>query len=105
MCRYDNCWVDPDIQADYEGAESLSPERHIKMASILDDLDHDIAYYVCQWGVGENLAEWAAPIGNTYRISNDIYNAWRSVWRITNQAVPYWRHTTVGAYPDLDMLM
>lgn len=47
----------------------------------------------------------ASEIANSWRISNDIYNAWRSIWRITNQVVPYYRHTRVGAYPDMDMLL
>ena len=38
-------------------------------------------------------------------MSNDIYNAWRSIWRITNQVVPYWRNTRPGAFPDMDMLL
>ena len=47
----------------------------------------------------------ASAIGNTWRISNDIYNEWRAIWRITNEVVPYWRYTTAGAFPDMDMLM
>ncbi|KAI1485776.1 glycoside hydrolase superfamily [Biscogniauxia mediterranea] len=104
--KYDNCYAaSPDTQADYTSPVSTSPERHQKMASVLDSLDHDISYFVCQWGVGENLEEWAPPISNSYRISNDIYNAWRSIWRITNQVVPFYKVTAVGAYPDMDMLI
>lgn len=47
----------------------------------------------------------ASEIANSWRISNDIYNAWRSIWRITNQVVPYYKHTGVGAYADMDMLI
>lgn len=47
----------------------------------------------------------ASAIGNTWRMSNDIYNAWRSIWRITNQVVPYHRVTKAGAFPDMDMLI
>ncbi|KAI1378524.1 carbohydrate-binding module family 35 protein [Hypoxylon crocopeplum] len=104
--KYDNCYSSSrDTMADYVSPASTSPERHKKMASILDGVDRDIAYFICQWGLGEDLGEWASPIGNVYRISNDIYNAWRSVWRITNQAVPFYKSTTVGAYPDMDMLI
>jgi alpha-galactosidase len=38
-------------------------------------------------------------------MSNDISNNWASIWRITNEVVPYYKHTAVGAYPDMDMLM
>ncbi|KAL7625540.1 hypothetical protein AAE478_004760 [Parahypoxylon ruwenzoriense] len=104
--KYDNCYSSSrDTMADYVSPASTSPERHKKMASVLDGVDRDIAYFICQWGIGEDLGEWAPPIGNIYRISNDIYNAWRSVWRIANQVVPFYKSTTAGAYPDMDMLI
>ncbi|KAF7551758.1 hypothetical protein G7Z17_g4786 [Cylindrodendrum hubeiense] len=59
----------------------------------------------------ETFAEWggdtlkASAIGNSWRISNDIYGAWRSIWRITNEAIRYFKYTTAGAFPDLDMLI
>lgn len=86
-------------------AESQSPARFQHMAAELDAVDREIRYYVCQWGIGVDTGEWASKIGNSWRISNDIYNAWRSIWRITNQFVPYYRHTTVGAFADMDMLI
>lgn len=51
------------------------------------------------------LPSRAADIATSWRISNDIQNDWNSIWRITNQVVPYFKHTQVGAYPDMDMLM
>ncbi|KAK7734293.1 hypothetical protein SLS53_007943 [Cytospora paraplurivora] len=59
----------------------------------------------------DSISEWGADslkapkIGNSWRISNDIYDAWRSIWRITNQVVPYFKHTGVGAYADMDMII
>ncbi|KAI2620065.1 carbohydrate-binding module family 35 protein [Hypoxylon sp. NC1633] len=104
--KYDNCYSSStEVMADYVSPASTSPERHEKMASVLDGVGRDIAYFICQWGIGEDLGKWAPPIGNVYRISNDIYNAWRSIWRITNQVVPFYKSTTVGAYPDMDMLI
>ncbi|OTB03657.1 carbohydrate-binding module family 35 protein [Hypoxylon sp. CI-4A] len=104
--KYDNCYSSSNTTAaDYVSAESTSPARHEKMAAVLDGLDRDLAYFICQWGIGEDVLEWAPPISNTYRISNDIYNSWRNIWRITNQAAPFYKTTTVGAYPDMDMLI
>jgi alpha-galactosidase len=47
----------------------------------------------------------AAPLGNSWRMSNDIFNAWRAIWRITNQAVAHSKYNGPGAFADLDMLM
>lgn len=104
--RYDNCYSTSNTtMVDSSSAESQSPARFHHMAAELDAVDRDIQYFVCQWGIGTNTGEWASKIGNSWRISNDIYNAWRSIWRITNQVVPYYRHTTVGAFADMDMLI
>lgn len=90
---------------DSSSAEAQSPARFQHMAAELDAVNRNVQYYVCQWGIGTNVGDWAAEIGATWRMSNDIYNAWRSIWRITNQIVPYFRHTTTGAFADMDMLM
>jgi alpha-galactosidase len=104
--KYDNCYpISPDVMVDYTSPVAISPVRHQKMAAELDEVDRDFSYWVCQWGIGYDVGEWASAIGNTYRISNDIYNSWRNIWRITNQVAPFWRYTTVGAYPDMDMLI
>ncbi|KAI0004677.1 carbohydrate-binding module family 35 protein [Xylariaceae sp. FL0662B] len=104
--KYDNCYsTAPDTMTDYVSPVSTSPERHRKMAWVLDGVDRDISYFICQWGIGENLGDWAPLIGNVYRISNDIYNSWRNIWRITNQVAPFYKSTAVGAYPDMDMLI
>lgn len=44
--------------ADYDSAESGSPARFQTMAAALDAVDRDINYFVCQWGVGEDVGAW-----------------------------------------------
>lgn len=104
--KYDNCYATSNTtMVDSSSAESQSPARFQHMAAELDAVERDIKYFVCQWGIGTDVGQWASEIGNTWRISNDIYNAWRSIWRITNQVVPYYRHTKPGAFADMDMLI
>lgn len=90
---------------DYNSAGAASPSRFEKMAAALDKTARDFVFQVCQWGVGTDIGIWAARIADSFRISNDIQNNWLSIWRITNEVVPYARYTTVGAYPDMDMMI
>jgi alpha-galactosidase len=90
---------------DSDSAEAKSPARFQKMAASLDKVERAIQLFICQWGIGENVGDWASKTGNTWRMSNDIYNSWRNIWRITNQVIPYARVTAPGAFPDMDMLI
>lgn len=90
---------------DYYYHEADPSTRFRAMSDALDDVARPIVYQICQWGVGQNLGSWASEISDSWRISNDIGNNWDSIWRITNEVVPYYKHTGVGAYPDMDMLM
>ncbi|CAN8102667.1 unnamed protein product [Discula destructiva] len=103
--KYDNCYANSTTAAqDYTGAVSTSPARFQVMANALNETSQPMLYEVCQWGVGTDIGTWASEIANSWRISNDIYNGWQSIWRITNQVVPYYKHTGVGKYADMDML-
>ncbi|KAF5024523.1 hypothetical protein F66182_3463 [Fusarium sp. NRRL 66182] len=104
--KYDNCYATSRTQmVDSDSAEAKSPDRFIKMAAAINETDRDIKYFLCQWGIGEDVPEWAAPLGNSWRMSNDIFNAWRAIWRITNQVVAHAKHSSPGAFADMDMLI
>lgn len=47
---------------------------------------------------------WAPPLGNTWRITNDIVPNWQSIWRIINQLPPSASYAAPGQWPDLDMM-
>ncbi|KAF2641867.1 glycoside hydrolase [Massarina eburnea CBS 473.64] len=104
--KYDNCYSTSNTtMVDSTSSESKASTRFQRMAQSLEKVSKEMQYFVCQWGIGEDVGTWASEIGNTWRMSNDIYNAWRSIWRITNQVAPYWRNTKPGAFPDMDMLL
>jgi hypothetical protein len=59
MSRYDNCFANSTTtMVDYNGAEWISPRRFQVMAQALDTVERPIQYYVCQWGVGTDIAQW-----------------------------------------------
>ncbi|KAJ4012621.1 hypothetical protein NW752_008332 [Fusarium irregulare] len=104
--KYDNCYATSKTDmVDSDSAEAKSPDRFIKMAAAINETDRDIQYFLCQWGIGEDVPQWAAPLGNSWRMSNDIFNAWRAIWRITNQAVAHSKYNRPGAFADMDMLI
>lgn len=100
----DNCWADGVNNVVYFPNEDPST-RFKTMANALATVSRDIVYAICQWGIGDDLPEWAGPIGNSWRMSNDIINNWISIFRITNQVVPLSKYTSPGHYNDMDMLM
>jgi len=89
--------------ANYNGAVSVNPARFRTMADALNATSRQIVYQICQWGVGENIRQFA-ELGNSYRMSNDIQNNWKSIWRIANQIPPLVKWIKPGAYADMDML-
>ncbi|KAM0323770.1 hypothetical protein ACHAPQ_008573 [Fusarium lateritium] len=104
--KYDNCYATSRTEmVDADSAEAKSPDRFVKMAAAINETDRDIQYFLCQWAIGEDVPQWAAPLGNSWRMSNDIFNAWRAIWRITNQAVAHSKYNGPGAFADLDMLI
>jgi alpha-galactosidase len=43
---------------DWQSPEAQSPDRFVKMADALNSVDRDIKYFLCQWGIGEDVATW-----------------------------------------------
>jgi len=43
---------------DYHSEEAIAPTRFQKMAGVLESLERNMAYFVCQWGVGYDVGEW-----------------------------------------------
>jgi alpha-galactosidase len=101
--KYDNCWSTGSF-VDYTPQANTS-DRFQTMADALDGVDRDIVYAICEWGVGWNVGDWGSAYADSWRVSNDIQNNWASIWRITNEVVPYTKYSGVGRYPDMDMLI
>ena len=91
---YPNVAYSPDV----------SPQpRYTNMKNALLTQDRTILFQICDWGV-DFPALWAPALGNTWRIANDIIPAWRTIFRVLNQAVPQTSFAGPGHWLDLDML-
>lgn len=59
ISRYDNCYATSKTNmVDATSAEAKSPNRFIKMAAAINETDRDIKYFLCQWGIGEDVPQW-----------------------------------------------
>jgi alpha-galactosidase len=73
------------------------------MSSALLATGHPFLFAICEWGVDFPSA-WAPPLGNTWRVTNDIIPFWRTIPRILNQVVPQTSYAGPEHWLDLDML-
>lgn len=57
--KYDNCYnANTTVGADFYSEESGSSQRFRTMAQALVEVDRNIVYQLCQWGVGQDLGSW-----------------------------------------------
>ena len=73
------------------------------MTSALLATKRSIVFQICDWGV-DFPALWAPALGNSWRATNDIIPAYRTLPRILNQVVPQTDFAGPGHWLDLDML-
>jgi len=93
--KYDNCYQD----------HGLPTHRYGAMEEALEGSGRDIFYSLCEWG-RENPATWAPGIGaDSWRISGDIRDSWRSIIERAEIGASLWRFAgpTTG-WNDPDML-
>ncbi len=100
--KYDWCSYGK-IAVDHSLPELQKP--YIKMRDILLELDRDIVYSLCQYGMGE-VWTWGESVGgNLWRTTGDITDSWTSMAGIgfsQDKCSPY---ATPGHWNDPDMLV
>ncbi|CAG8972131.1 hypothetical protein HYALB_00008136 [Hymenoscyphus albidus] len=105
LLKYDNCYSDADLNYP---TVSYTPKTSPKgamtvMSKAIQSLSKPMIIQICNWGVDFPSA-WAPEIGNSWRVTNDITGAWRTVPRILNQVVSQTTYGQPGRWLDLDML-
>jgi alpha-galactosidase len=75
------------------------------MRGVLDKLDRDIVFSLCQYGWG-NVWEWGDEIGgNLWRVTGDITDTWASMSAIGFQQTGHEKFAGPGHWNDTDMLV
>jgi alpha-galactosidase len=104
--KYD--WCSYGRVADGEGLERMQ-KPYRKMGDILKNLDRDIVFNLCQYGMG-NVWEWAGSIGgNCWRTTGDLGLARGSelpgFYHIGLSNAKHWEHAKPGQWNDPDYIL
>jgi alpha-galactosidase len=98
--KYDWCWT----------GVRKAEEAYALMADALRSTGRDIVFSICEWGK-DRPWEWGPKIGNLWRTTTDIRNAWTGrvqfsigVVDIVDLNEPLYAHAGPGRWNDPDML-
>ncbi len=105
--KYDWCSYG-GIAANDPSPELVRQQKpYIRMRESLDKADRDIAYSLCQYGMG-NVWEWGAinsVCGNCWRTTGDISDNWDSLHGIYSSQNGHEKFAGPGHWNDPDMLI
>ncbi|HTY59136.1 MAG TPA: putative Ig domain-containing protein [Bacteroidota bacterium] len=100
--KYDWCSYEK-IAKDTSLPELKAP--YLLMRKMLDEVDRDIVFSLCQYGMG-NVWEWGAEVGgNLWRTTGDITDTWESMSSIGFNQLADGRFAGPGHWNDPDMLV
>jgi alpha-galactosidase len=98
--KYDWC----SYQGDRNNLDDLK-KPYILMRGVLDRLDRDFVYSICQYGWGK-VWEWGQEAGgNLWRMTGDIRDSWPSMAGIGFQQTGREKYAGPGHWNDTDMLV
>jgi alpha-galactosidase len=101
--KYD--WCGYPERANTNSSLELLQKPYILMRSVLDGLDRDIVYSLCQYGWGK-VWEWGDKVGgNLWRVTGDITDTWPSMSAIGFQQTGHEQYAGPGHWNDTDMLV
>jgi len=101
--KYD--WCGYPERANTDSPLELLQKPYILMRGVLDTLDRDVVFSLCQYGWGK-VWEWGQQVGgNLWRVTGDINDAWSSMSSIGFQQTGHEKFAGPGHWNDTDMLV
>src|SRR4051812_2916240 len=101
--KYD--WCGYPVQANSSSPRDLLQKPYRLMRGILDTLDRDIVFSLCQYGWG-SVWEWGDEVGgNLWRVTGDITDSWVSTSAIGFAQTGHEKFAGPGHWNDTDMLV
>jgi alpha-galactosidase len=102
LLKYDWCSYE-QIARDKSLAELQKP--YLVMRAALQQLDRDIVYSLCQYGMGE-VWTWGADVGGNYwRTSGDLTDVWSNMASVGFRQAGREKWSRPGHWTDPDMLV
>ena len=101
--KYD--WCGYPVQANTNSPLDVLQKPYTLMRGVLDSLDRDIVFSLCQYGWGR-VWEWGDTVGgNLWRVTGDITDTWVSMSSIGFQQTGHEKFAGPGHWNDTDMLV
>jgi len=101
--KYD--WCGYPEQANTNSPLELLQRPYILMRAVLDKLDRDIVFSLCQYGWGKVWEGGGEVGGNSWRVTGDITDTWPSMSGIGFQQTGHEKYAGPGHWNDTDMLV
>jgi len=92
--KYDNCNAP---------SNPLPVTRYTTMRDALNATGRPILFSICEWGSSAPW-NWASPVGNSWRTTNDISDEWNNLLRVLDNNIGLSYASGPGAWNDADML-
>lgn len=103
--KYDWCAYSEVEPRDRNAPRDALEKPYKVMRGVLDALDRDFVFSLCQYGWG-NVWEWGAEVGgNLWRVTGDITDTWPSMSSIGFQQTGHEQYAGPGHWNDTDMLV
>lgn len=97
-------WSYDFIKIDWCGGDWLQLDeqtRYTEIGKIIREIRPDVVYNICRW---KFPGKWALQVADSWRISGDISNNFKSIMHIVDLNADLWRYSGPGHVNDMDML-
>jgi alpha-galactosidase len=103
--KYDWCSYSDVEPRDRNAPRDALEKPYRVMRNVLDTLDRDFVFSLCQYGWGK-VWEWGGEVGgNLWRVTGDITDTWPSMSSIGFQQTGHEQYAGPGHWNDTDMLV
>ncbi|MES2774990.1 MAG: glycoside hydrolase family 27 protein [Bacteroidota bacterium] len=99
-----NDWKYDFLKVDWCGGERMKLDEQTEYTKIINAvkaINNDLVFNVCRW---QFPGEWAIKKADSWRISGDIRENFKSILKIIDLNADLYKHASPGHYNDMDML-